>query len=129
MNERPVGSVGWVQIGTDDPQAAKHFYGELLGWTYLPDPNGGGKYDLIRFPGADAPRGGILDTEGEAPSHAIFMIVVADVPAAVATAEKLGGKVTVPPVTTPTGLVFAELLDPAGNHFGVFTPPSVASSA
>ena len=124
MNERPVGSVGWVQIGTDDPKAARHFYGELLGWTYQPDPNGGGRYDLITFPGAGAPRGGILDTAGESPNHAIFMVVVADVPATVAAAEKLGAKVAVPATTTPTGLVFAELLDPSGNHFGVFTPPA-----
>lgn len=124
MSERPVGSVGWIQIGTDDPQAARQFYGELLDWTYVPDPNGGGRYDLITFPGDDQPRGGIADTEGEAPNHAIFMLVVSDVRATVATAEKLGGKVAVPPTTTPTGLVFAELLDPAGNHFGVFTPPA-----
>lgn len=124
MNERPVGTIGWVQIGTDDPTTARQFYGELLGWSYQPDPNGGGKYDLITFPGGDAPRGGILDTEGESPSHAIFMVVVADVSKTVTTAEKLGAKVAVPPTTTPTGLVFAELLDPSGNHFGVFTPPA-----
>lgn len=124
MSERPVGSVGWVQIGTDDPTTAKQFYGELFDWSYVPDPNGGGRYDLITFPGADAPRGGIMDTGGESPRHAIFMIVVSDVRATVANAEKLGGKVQVPPTTTPTGLVFAELLDPAGNHFGVFTPPA-----
>jgi predicted enzyme related to lactoylglutathione lyase len=124
MSERGVGTVGWVQVGTDDPKVTKQFYGELFDWTFIPDPNGGGKYDLITFPGMDAPRGGILDTDGESPSHAIFMIVVSDVRATVASAEKLGGKVQVPPTTTPTGLVFAELLDPAGNHFGVFTPPA-----
>ena len=124
MSERPVGAVGWVQIGTDDPKAAKRFYGELFDWTFIADPNAGGRYDLITFPGFDAPRGGLMDTEGESPNHAIFMIVVADVRASVAAAEKLGGKVAVPPTTTPTGLVFAELLDPAGNHFGVFTPPA-----
>ena len=124
MNERPVGSIGWVQIGTDDPERARQFYGELLDWSYTPDPNGGGRYDLITCPGADAPRGGIMNTEGESPNHAIFMVVVADVPATVASAEKLGAKVAVPPTTTPTGLVFAELLDPSDNHFGVFTPPA-----
>jgi predicted enzyme related to lactoylglutathione lyase len=122
MNERPVGAVGWVQIGSDDPKAAKQFYGDLFDWSFTPDPNGGGRYDLITFPGFEAPRGGIMDTEGESPNHAIFMVVVADVRASVATAEKLGAKVQVPPTTTPDGLVFAELLDPAGNHFGVYTP-------
>jgi predicted enzyme related to lactoylglutathione lyase len=41
----------------------------------------------------------------------------------VAETERLGGKVLAPPTTGPDGLVFAHLLDPSGNHFGVFTPP------
>ncbi|HET9139886.1 VOC family protein [Actinophytocola sp.] len=120
---RTVGAVGWVQVGSDDPERTKQFYGELLGWTYFPDPNGGGAYDLLTFPGTEAPSGGIAHTNGESPNHATFFAVVAEVPAAVAHAERLGGKVLVPPTTSPTGLVFAELLDPSGNHFGVFTPP------
>jgi hypothetical protein len=31
--------------------------------------------------------------------------------------------VLVPPTTSKNGLVFADLHDPVGNHFGVFTPP------
>ena len=74
-------------------------------------------------PGADAPSGGIFDTGGEFPDHAIFMVVVPDVAAVCAQVERLGGKVLVPPTTSKDGLVFADLHDPAGNHFGVFTPP------
>jgi predicted enzyme related to lactoylglutathione lyase len=121
--QRTVGAVGWVQVGSDDPEGVKRFYGELLGWTYFPDPSADGAYDLLVFPGTERPSGGISHTGGEAPNHAIFFVVVADVPAAVAHAERLGGKVLVSPTTSPTGLVFAELLDPSGNHFGVFTPP------
>jgi len=29
----------------------------------------------------------------------------------------------VPAQTTPDGLVFAQVLDPAGNQIGIFTPP------
>ena len=75
------------------------------------------------YPGADAPSGGIFDTGGEFPDHAIFMVVVQDVAAVCAQVERLGGKVLVPPTTSKDGLVFADLHDPAGNHFGVFTPP------
>jgi predicted enzyme related to lactoylglutathione lyase len=49
-------------------------------------------------------------------------VVVEDVAAAVAKAERLSGKVLVPATTRPDGLVFADLLDPSGNHFGVFSP-------
>ncbi len=117
------GLIGWVQVGTDDPEAAKRFYGELFGWSYTADPDAGGTYDLISAPGMDGPFGGIFNTEGQAPNHAIFLVVVADVAATVKQAERAGGKVLVPPITTPSGLVFADLLDPAGNHFGVFTRP------
>jgi predicted enzyme related to lactoylglutathione lyase len=51
------------------------------------------------------------------------MVVVPDVAAVCAQVERLGGKVLVPPATSKDGLVFAGLHDPAGNHFGVFTPP------
>jgi len=47
---------------------------------------------------------------------------VEDVADVCARAERLGGRVLTPPVTTPNGLVFAHLLDRSGNRFGVFTP-------
>jgi hypothetical protein len=40
------------------------------------DPNSEGKYHLVSYPGADTPSGGIFDTGGEFPNHAIFMVVV-----------------------------------------------------
>jgi hypothetical protein len=50
-------------------------------------------------------------------------VLVQDVAAICAQVEQLGGKVLVPSTTTKDGLVFAHVHDPAGNHFGVFTPP------
>jgi predicted enzyme related to lactoylglutathione lyase len=37
-----------------------------------------------------------------------------------------GGKVFVEPTSAPDGLVFAHVLDPQGNHFGLFSPPAAA---
>jgi len=51
------------------------------------------------------------------------MVVVHDVAAVCAPVERLGGKVLAPPTTSKDGLVFADLHDPAGHHFAVFTPP------
>lgn len=118
------GTVGWVQVDTDDPEGAKKFYGELFDWTFAADPNGGGKYHLATYAGANAPHGGIADTEGKSENRATFVVLVSDVAEAVAQAERLGGKVVTPPVTTPAGLTFADLQDPSGNHFGVFKPPA-----
>lgn len=117
-------TVAWIQVGTDEPEDAKRFFGDLFGWRFVPDPDSDGRYDLVGYPETDGFAGGIFDTRGEVPNHAIFLVVVEDVAAAVARAEQLGGKVLVPPTTRPDGLVFADLLDPSGNHFGVFSPAS-----
>ena len=114
------GTVGWVQVGTDDPATAKKFYGELFDWKFAADPNSGDAYQLISMTGA--PFGGIADTGGKFPNHAVFMVIVDDVPASLEQAERLGGKVLVPATTTPNGLVFAHVQDPAGNEFGVYKP-------
>jgi predicted enzyme related to lactoylglutathione lyase len=118
------GTIGWVQVGTDDPGSAKRFYGELFDWTFATDPAGGANYELASYAGAERPHGGIFDTEGKSPNHAVFFVTVSDVEATVEQAERLGGKTLNPPTTTPSGLTFAHLQDPAGNHFAVFKPAS-----
>ena len=115
-------TVAWFQIGTDEPAAAQEFYGGLFGWNVVPDPSSEG-YDLVSYAGGGQPAGGIAHTDGGAANHATFFVLVEDVAAVCADAEQLGGKVLVPPVTSPNGLVFAHLLDRAGNRFGVFSPP------
>lgn len=112
------GSVDWFQIDTADAEGTERFYGELFDWTFTNDPNTPA-YRLVTQKGSPAPQGGVFSgTE----NRAAFFVVVSDVAAAVTQAEQLGGKVVNPPVTTPNGLTFAHLLDPAGNHFGVYTP-------
>ncbi len=116
-------TVTWFQIGTDEPAAAQEFYGGLFGWNVVPNPGSTG-YDLVSYAGAEQPAGGISHTDGGAANHATFLVFVEDVAAVCAQAEQLGGKVLNQPVTTPDGLVFADLLDRSGNRFGIFTPPS-----
>jgi predicted enzyme related to lactoylglutathione lyase len=123
MSEPAYNSVGWFEIGTDDPESAERFYGELFGWTFRKDdsdPNM--EYREVTAPGAELPSGGIMSTGGKFPNYATFYVVVEDVAATVAKAERLGGKVLVPPTTVPAGLVFAQVHDPAGNQIGIFTP-------
>jgi uncharacterized protein len=115
-------TVTWFQIGTDEPAAAREFYGGLFGWSFGPYA-ATESYEMISFPGAGRPSGGIMHTAGGAENHATFFVLVEDVAAVCARAEQLGGKVLNPPADL-NGLVFADLLDRSGNRFGVFTPPS-----
>ncbi len=116
--------IGWFQIGTDDLPGTERFYGGLFGWTFSDDEGSAMPYRIVQTPAAGSIKGGILGHGGQAPNHAIFCIVVDDVAGVVTRAEAAGGKVVVPPTTTNDGLVFAELLDPSGNHFGVYCPPA-----
>jgi predicted enzyme related to lactoylglutathione lyase len=119
-------TIAWFEIGTDDPAAAARFYGDLLGWTVAqdealsPDP----AYQIVSTGTGDGLRGGLFATEGEIPSYAVFSVLVEDVASTCQRAEQAGGKVLRESQVNPAGVTFAHLLDPAGNHFEVFTPPS-----
>jgi predicted enzyme related to lactoylglutathione lyase len=114
--------IGWFEIGTDDPAAAERFYGTLFGWTFAAD-EGPMPYKIVTTPAGGSIKGGVFSTGGQLPNYAVFCVVVEDVPATVVAAETAGGKVLVPTQTMPDGLAFAHLLDPSGNHFGVYSPP------
>jgi predicted enzyme related to lactoylglutathione lyase len=116
--------IGWFQIGTQDPDTAAKFYGELFGWQFADDRHAGASYRIITTPAADSVKGGLFRAETGQQQHAMFCIQVEDVAATCAAAEAAGGSVLVPPGETPAGLVFADLLDPAGNLFGIYSPPA-----
>jgi predicted enzyme related to lactoylglutathione lyase len=82
-------------------------------------------YRNITASGAEVPMGGVFGTGGQVPNHAVFYILVADVEATCADAEQLGGSVVSKHLEPlPGAPTFAYLCDPAGNQFGVFSPPA-----
>ncbi|MFI7438155.1 VOC family protein [Micromonospora haikouensis] len=117
-------AITWFEIGTDRPEEAERFYAELFGWEFAEQGAPGRSY-RVTGGGADGEGigGAIRASDGSTPNYAIFYAQVADVADAVKRAETAGGRVLVPTVNAPSGLTFAHLLDPSGNHFGVFTPP------
>lgn len=125
MSTPAPGTLAWFEVATDDPETTQKFYGSLFDWTFESDgalAATGLEYRNITASGADRPMGGIFGTNGQLPNHAVFYILVADVEATCADAEQLGGTVINKRLdATPA---FAYLRDPAGNQFGVFTPPT-----
>lgn len=118
-------SVAWFEFGTDQPEKVKEFYGELFDWKYVLNTNTPGvTYHSVMTPGAQQPAGGVWDSEGGFPGYAVFYVVVQDVAATVAHAERLGAEVLMAPVSDSAGFTFARLRDTAGNHFGVFSAPA-----
>ncbi|MEO0494897.1 MAG: VOC family protein [Actinomycetota bacterium] len=116
--------IGWFEIAAGDIGASERFYAEVFGWSFEDSPAG----DAYRIATAgDGIQGGITHApEGAPERYAIFSIVVPDVAEACAKVAELGGSVLIGPVVVPGGggLTFANLQDPDGNHFGVFTPPA-----
>jgi predicted enzyme related to lactoylglutathione lyase len=112
-----------------DPARLREFYSRLFGWDA---PAGAPvaervsrqtEYSFIA-PGDDAPptAGGIGGGAGFE-SHAIFYVGVDDVADVLATAQRLGGTIVLPPQRNQDGNVtVAHFLDPAGNLVGVAGP-------
>jgi predicted enzyme related to lactoylglutathione lyase len=117
--------IGWFEIGTDDPAAAERFYGDVLGWTVAHDDTKSTDpaYQIFTTGDPQGLRGGLFATKGKVANYAVFTVLVEDVVASCRRAEEAGGKVLRAPEVNPAGVTFAHVLDPAGNHFSLFTPP------
>lgn len=112
-------TVTWFEVATADPESAERFYGGLFGWTFARD-EGPMDYRLIGYPGGGQHAGGLFNTKGEFPDHAVFHVQVADVDAACRQTEDLGGKVVTKVIDDGAGTDFAYLRDTSGNLFGIF---------
>lgn len=113
-------TVTWFEVATDDPDGAQQFYGGLFGWTFAVGEEGPIDYRTIGYPGAEQPGGGLYNTKGEFPAHAVFHVQVASVEETCAKSEELGGKVVVKVIDDGAGTDFAYLRDVSGSLFGVF---------
>ncbi|TDC02703.1 VOC family protein [Nonomuraea longispora] len=112
-------TVTWFEVATDDPEGAQRFYGGLFGWQFTGE-GGPIDYRTISGPGTGGPMGGLFNTKGEFPDHAIFHVQVADVEATCAKSESLGGKVVMKVIDDGAGTDFAYVSDVSGSVFGVF---------
>ena len=121
----------WNELMTRDPQSAKTFYGETLGWTFdaMPMGDDGGTYWVCKD--GDQPVGGICDvekTEFEAMSPCWFSyLAVDDVDARLEKAAKAGGSVKRSTFDVPGVGRIAIIEDPTGALLGWITPTPQAA--
>ena len=125
---RPV--VHFEIIGSD-PAGLRDYYGELFGWEF--DTSGpvaepvseAGGYGFVepREGGIPGGVGGGAGYEG----HVVFYVGVADVEAALAQAERLGGTRRMGPAHAPGApVVVGHFTDPQGNLIGLAAPATSA---
>jgi predicted enzyme related to lactoylglutathione lyase len=110
----------YAELHTQNPTAAKTFYGQLFDWKIKDGETPMGTYTEID-PGEGFP-GGLVQAAGkEAGSHWLPYVKVADVAAATTRAKSLGASPLRELVEIPEGL-FSVLVDPTGAPFGLFQP-------
>lgn len=104
-----------AEIRSDDPDATRAFFGKLFGWNFPEGAVPGYTYIDSGIPGALP--GGIGPVQDGSPL-VTFFVGVDDIDAAVADAQRLGGRVVQEPVRVP-GVAFALIADPAGQVVGL----------
>ena len=92
------------------------FYAELFGWKI--DSNNPMKYGMVET-GVQGSIGGGVGPSQDGGKRVSVYVQVEDLDAALAKAEKLGGKTILPPSQVPGGPKLALFADPAGNITGL----------
>lgn len=117
------GAFSWFELMTNDPEAAKGFYGKLFGWTTeTMQMDAGMAYNIINVDGEGM--GGIMNMPpgaGGMPSMWGIYISVDDIDATARSAVELGGQVLVPPQDIPEVGRFCVIQDPQGALISAIT--------
>ena len=112
------GALAWCELVTRDPDAARRFYGDWLGWEVRGlEP---GSYALFLNDGR--PVAGMLrlaDERPDAVSHWRVYFQTADCGASVEKARRLGAECNLPPTPIPGLGTVAFLSDPQGGGFAL----------
>ena len=116
------GTFSWVDLGTDDPEAAKAFYVGLFGWQTRDVPMGAaGPYTMCLL--GDGVVAAVYGREhSQGPPAWLSYVTVADADATVAAARAAGALSAQDPFDVFDAGRMAVLQDPTGAHFAVWQP-------
>ena len=119
------GTPNWVDLQTTDTDAAKKFYGDLLGWTYDDQPideANGVYYSMAKLNGHDVGAIAPLGEQAAAgvPPHWNSYVSVADVDATAALVAPAGGTVIMPPMDVMDAGRMAVIQDPTGAMLAIW---------
>lgn len=119
------GTVHWNELNTHDPEAARAFYGAVLGWTFEDMPMGDGTNYSTIWSGEHRV-GGIFHMNhpafAEIPEHWFTHIAVDDLDARLSHVVESGGMVTRPPFDVP-GVGRLAVLQAASGSYCAFIQP------
>ena len=113
--DKSPGIFSWRELITQDAEASKKFYTDLLGWNIESvDMGGGMTYEM--FMQGERPVAGVMQNPKEDCDKTAWIsyITVEDLEATVAKAESLGAKPCMPITEIPGKGRFAGFADPQG---------------
>ncbi len=124
--EHTPGTFSWVDLSTSDQDAAKAFYGELLGWEAQDLPVGDDAvYSMMNVDGravaAISSQPAAQRDAGVPPAWNNY-VTVADADATAARAQELGANVHAPPFDVMAAGRMAVIQDPQGAFFMIWQP-------
>ena len=118
------GNFYWNELMTHDPERAKRFYAETVGWTYDAMPMPDGTYWVAKM--GDTPVGGIFPMSGPdfdgMSEQWMSYLAVDDVDARLKKATAAGAKIMKPPFDVPNVGRIAIVQEPGGAALGWMTP-------
>jgi uncharacterized protein len=120
--ETAVGRFVWHDHASGDPDAARRFYADLLGWDFEVWKAGEFDYPMIKV--GDTTHGGFGPAQEGAPPHWLGHVLVDDVDAAVGRVEAAGGTIVSPPLDIPDVGRFSVVADPQGAMFSLYASKS-----
>ena len=110
--------VVWFEVIGKDGPGLQQFYSKLFDWQ-IADAGDGSGYGLVSA-AEKGIGGGIGPSQDGGAGHVTFYVEVEDPAAVLARAEKLGGKIIMPPMELPQfHLTFALMADPEGHLIGL----------
>ena len=111
--------VGWNELSTSDPAAARRFYAEQFGWGMddFMDMGAMGEYRFIDHDGQRL--GALFNAANGQPSHFRFYFRVPSIAAAKDIVEAKGGTIHMGPHQVPTGDWIVICSDPQGAEFAL----------
>lgn len=123
MSMPPVGDVTWNELVTADPEGAKDFYGEVIGWQFGDSDMGGpGPYAILKQ--GDCWYGGLMQKPDDVPvSLWVIYFHVADLDKNLADVTRLGGRPIGPIIDIPDIGRVGWVTDPAGALFALHEGP------
>ena len=120
------GTFCWEELCTSNPEAAKTFYTQLFGWSYVDNPMGPDMvYTMFKLDGKDAAACYELMADQKAqgvPPNWTSYVSVANADETVEKAKAAGGPILAGPFDVATYGRMATIQDPAGAVFALWEP-------